>query len=37
MQLKYFKKCERYYLIHGPPGTGKTVVICEIVRQLVLK
>jgi ATP-dependent RNA/DNA helicase IGHMBP2 len=29
-------KAEHFYLIHGPPGTGKSTVICEILRQLVI-
>lgn len=32
-----FSGDQGFFLIHGPPGTGKTTVITEIVRQLVSK
>ena len=29
--------CKHFGLIHGPPGTGKTKTVCELVQQLVRK
>ncbi|MEN2499943.1 MAG: hypothetical protein MHMPM18_004121, partial [Marteilia pararefringens] len=28
--------CKYFHMIHGPPGTGKTTVLCEIIKQYII-
>ena len=35
-QLKQIDQCGGHILVHGMPGSGKTVAVCQAVRQLIV-
>ena len=36
-QLKQIDQSGGHILVHGMPGSGKTVAVCQVVRQLIIQ